>query len=146
MHFVAESLAAFVVQALNRKALNRKVRLMGNFSNGATSESAKVVARCRERNSRADAQSLKPRPVLSSGSRRGGMANAPTANTGASFNNSRRVTFLNLRESIRASIRVAPASRRLSGGRLALRHYERQCNPHMGFLEQGKVTAGSRRK
>ena len=61
-----------------------------------------------------------------------GMAKAPTANTGASFSNSRRETFLNLRELIRASmiqlamIQVAPASRRLSGGRPALRSVGRR--------------------
>src|SRR6266481_3327481 len=74
---------------------------MGNLSKGVRSESAKVGARWLVRKSLAEAQSLMPRPALSSGSCKFGMANAPSARTGVSFNNSRRVTVANLRVSVR---------------------------------------------
>src|SRR5882724_7802782 len=108
---------------------------MGNVSSGTTSESGKVVARCPERKSRAEVQSLKPGPAFSSGSCNRGMANAPTANTGASLSNSRRVTFLNFRESIRVCISnsagscsagVPQAVRKASRPPLMRR---RQCSP-----------------
>jgi hypothetical protein len=70
---------------------------IGNLLNCVSSESAQVDAKWPERNSFAEVQSLKPSPVLSSGSRSLGMVNAPNATTGASFSNSRRVTLLNLR-------------------------------------------------
>src|SRR5438034_3043327 len=73
---------------------------MGNFSGGVRSESAKVVARCPERNSRAEAQSLKPRPCFNGGFRKLGMANAPSAIIGVSLSSSRRFTCLNFRSSI----------------------------------------------
>src|SRR5713226_10316396 len=73
---------------------------MGNFSGGVRSESAQVVARCPERNSRAEAQSLKPRPCFNSGFRKPGVANAPSAIIGVSLSSSRRFTCLNFRSSI----------------------------------------------
>src|ERR1700733_13463901 len=77
---------------------------VGNLSKGVTSESAKVGATCPDRKSLADIQSLKPRPALSSGVCSRGIANAPSAITGVSFSNSRRVRDLNLRPSIREFI------------------------------------------
>src|SRR5579862_3721212 len=77
---------------------------MGNFSKGVRSVSANVGAKCPERNSVADAQSLKPRPALRSGLWSRGMAKAPSASTGVSFNNSRRLMVLNLRLSVRGFI------------------------------------------
>src|SRR6266404_3751391 len=81
---------------------------MGNLSNGVRSESTNVGARCPVRKSPAETQSLKPSPALSSGSCNLGTANAPSANTGVSFSNSRRVTRWNLRSSVRELIAVYP--------------------------------------
>ena len=53
--------------------------------------SANVGAKCPERNILADAQSLKTRPPLRSGFWSCGMAKAPSASAGVSFNNSRRL-------------------------------------------------------
>src|SRR5580704_11703937 len=88
---------------------------MGNLSKGVNSESANVGAGCPGRNNLPEAQSLKARPFLRSGSRSDGIANAPSAITGATFNNSRRLIFLNFRSSIRktphrdGSCRSAPS-------------------------------------
>src|SRR5208337_829398 len=73
---------------------------MGNLLNGATSESANVGARWPVRNIFADAQSLNPRPARNSDFWNGGMAKAPSARTGVSFSNSRRLMRLNLRLSV----------------------------------------------
>jgi DMSO/TMAO reductase YedYZ molybdopterin-dependent catalytic subunit len=48
-----------------------------------------VGARCAERHSFAEAQSMEPSPTLRSGACTRGMANAPRAATGVSFSNSR---------------------------------------------------------
>src|SRR6266568_5532810 len=82
---------------------------MGNLLKGVSSESANVVARCPERKSLAEAQSLNPSPALRSGFCSCGMANAPNATTGASFSNSRRFMLLNLRLSTREAMEAAPA-------------------------------------
>ncbi len=71
-----------------------------------SSESANVGAKWPERKSLAEAQSLKPRPPLRSGFCNCGMAKAPSAITGVSFNNSRRLMVLNLRLSVREYITV----------------------------------------
>src|ERR1700722_1741123 len=77
---------------------------MGNFAKGVRSVSANVGAKCPERNILADAQSLKARPPLSSGFWSCGMAKTPSASAGVSFNNSRRLMFVNLRLSLRGFI------------------------------------------
>src|SRR5204862_6075767 len=81
--------------------------LIGNFSKGVTSDSENVGARWPLRKSLAEAQSLKPRAALSNGACSLGIANAPRATTGVSFSNSRRVTLLHLRASIRELIRTS---------------------------------------
>src|SRR5579863_580667 len=73
---------------------------MGNLAKGVRSESANVGAKWPERNSLADAQSLKPRPALRSGFCSRGMTKAPSTTAGVSFNNSRRLMVLNLRLSV----------------------------------------------
>src|SRR5262249_31355574 len=78
---------------------------MGNLSKGVRSESGRVGARCAERESFAEAQSLNPSPALRSAACSLGMVNAPRATTGVSFNNSRRLRALNLRTSVREGIR-----------------------------------------
>src|ERR1700693_1253896 len=77
---------------------------MGNFSKGVRSESANVGAKWPERNSAADAQSLKRRPPLRSGFCSWGTAKAPSTTAGASFNNSRRLMLLTLRLAVRVFI------------------------------------------
>src|SRR5208283_4507092 len=84
---------------------------MGNLSKGVSSDSSNVGAKWPERKSRAEAQSLKPSPPLSSGVCSCGMAKAPSASTGVSFNNSRRLMALNLRLSVRDSIIVLRCGR-----------------------------------
>src|SRR5436309_15119102 len=79
---------------------------MGNLLKGVSSESAKVGARWPERKSFEEAQSLKPSPVLRRGFCNFGIANAPSATTGASFSNSRRLMLLNLRLSTSEFIRL----------------------------------------
>src|SRR5215831_1262033 len=98
---------------------------MGNLSKGVTSESVNVDARCPDRNSLAEAQSLKPSPALSRGPCSLGIANAPSAITGVSLSNSPRVTDLNSRPSIRGFI----------GRSLAVRY-----RTQIGFGSQLKVT------
>src|SRR5215471_1304298 len=77
---------------------------MGNLSKGVRSESRKIGAKWPERNSLAEAQSLKPSPALRSGFWSRGIAKAPNASTGVSFSNSRRFRALNLRGSVREDI------------------------------------------
>src|SRR5208282_5699220 len=84
---------------------------MGNLSKGVSSDSSNVGAKWPERKSRAEAQSLKPSPPLSSGVCSCGMAKAPSATTGVSFNNSRRLMVLNLRLSVRECISRSPCKR-----------------------------------
>src|SRR5579863_513269 len=98
---------------------------MGNLAKGVRSESANVGAKWPERNNRADAQSLKPRPALRSGFCSCGMAKAPSTTAGVSFNNSRRLMVLNLRLSVRGFI-----SAFLAGDR----------RTQMRFANQQKVT------
>src|ERR1022692_2127180 len=73
---------------------------MGNFAGGVRSALSKVGARCPVRNSPAEAQSLNPRPFFSKPSCSLGTANAPSASTGASFSNSRRLFCRNFFSSI----------------------------------------------
>src|SRR2546428_8201689 len=71
---------------------------------GVSSESSKVRAKWPERKSRAEAQSLKASPVLSSGICSFGMAKAPSASTGLSLSSSRRFMRLNCLLSVRKFI------------------------------------------
>src|SRR5215472_11033437 len=99
--------------------------LIGNLSKGVSSESANVVARWPSRKSLSEAQSLKPRPILSSGLRSAGIAKAPKATTGVSFSNWRRFIRLNFFSS--------------------MNDHPGECGSFlrafMGFAEYGKVTA-----
>ena len=63
--------------------------------------SANVGARWAVRNIFSDTQSLKPSPAFKSGFCSAGIANAPNARTGVSFNNSRRLMRLNCLSPIR---------------------------------------------
>src|ERR1700730_7540418 len=87
---------------------------MGNLLKGVSSESINVGARWPERKSFAEAQSLNPSPVLRSGFCSFGMANAPSATTGANFSNSRRLMLLNFRLSIWAFMDFAPPEQNLT--------------------------------
>src|SRR5579863_4257387 len=100
---------------------------MGNLSKGVRSPSANVSAKWPERNSLADAQSLKARPPLRSGFWSCGMAKVPSASTGVSFNNSRRLMILNLRLSVGGFIGAFLADDKRT---------------QMRFANQQKVTTG----
>src|SRR5271169_1094260 len=108
---------------------------MGNFSKGVTSESSKVVARCPVRNMRAEAQSLNPSPFLSSQSCTVGTANAPSAITGVTLSNSRRLIWRNLFCSTFRSISLPPDGR--CRGRAAMRF-------PVGYKVSGNQTWGRR--
>src|SRR5215471_12783469 len=84
---------------------------MGNLSKGVRSESRKIGAKWPERNSVAEAQSLKPSPALRSGFWSCGIAKAPRASTGVSFSNSRRLRALNLRGSVGEDIALRRGTR-----------------------------------
>src|SRR5438105_1528332 len=73
---------------------------MGNRSKGVRWESRNVGARCPERNSFAEAQSLKSSPALRSGFCSPAIANEPKATIGVSLSSSRRLRALNLRGSV----------------------------------------------
>ena len=72
------------------------------------SASAKVGAGCPGRNRRAEAQSLNPNPFFSKTCCTLGMANIPSAMTGATFSNSRRDIWENLAGS---TLRSRPATK-----------------------------------
>src|SRR5206468_5764274 len=95
-------------------------------SKGATSASANVGARWPRRKRTPEAQSLNPRPALSNGVCSGGIANAPSATTGVSFSNSRRLIFLNFL--------------RLMGSDTIQLCKEFTILPQMGFAGRVKVT------
>src|SRR6266849_8184070 len=109
---------------------------MGNLLKGVSSESANVDARWPERKSLAEAQSLKPRPALRSGIRSFGTANAPSATTGASFNNSRRLLLLNLRLSVRELINVAPEESNTTKMRFADWQKVTGCRPDAAIVQR----------
>src|SRR5260370_718635 len=111
---------------------------MGNLLKGVSSESANVDAKWPERKSVAEAQSLKPSPAFRSGIRSFGIANAPSATTGASFNNSRRLMLLNLRLSIRELINGDP--RRIRYDADEIRRVAKGCRLSTG---RGYCTAGN---
>src|SRR5207302_4219719 len=81
---------------------------MGNRSKGVRSESRNVGARCPERNSFAEDQSLKSSPALRSGFCSPAIANEPKATIGVSLSSSRRLRALNLRGSLREHMGLNP--------------------------------------
>src|SRR5260370_22052486 len=110
---------------------------MGNLLKGVSSESANVDAKWPERKSVAEAQSLKPSPAFRSGIRSFGIANAPSATTGASFNNSRRLMLLNLRLSIRELINGVPEESDMTQMRFAEWQKVAGCRPDAAIVQLG---------
>src|SRR5438445_9868580 len=109
---------------------------MGNFLKGVSSESANVDAKWPERKSLAEAQSLKSSPALRSGVRSFGIANAPRATTGVSFNHSRRLRLLNLRLSIRELINGAPEESDTTQMRFAEWQKVTGCQPDAAIVQR----------